>query len=66
VSANPGYILLEDGTRFDGVLCAAPESVTGSDGDVWKAASMLAEKQASTLKPRVADVIPVIGIDWAF
>jgi hypothetical protein len=40
----------------------APESVAGSDGDVWKAASMLAEKQAATLKPRVADVIPVIGL----
>jgi dynamin family protein len=39
-----------------------PESVTGSDGDVWRAASLLAEKQASTLKPRVADVIPVIGL----
>ena len=40
----------------------APESVAGSDGDVWKAASLLAEKQASTLKPRVADVIPMIGL----
>ncbi len=40
----------------------APESVAGSDGDVWKAATMLAEKQALTLKPRVADVIPVIGL----
>jgi hypothetical protein len=40
----------------------APESVTGSDGDVWKAATLLAEKQAATLKPRVADVIPVIGL----
>jgi hypothetical protein len=39
-----------------------PESVTGSDGDVWKAATILAEKQALTLKPRVADVIPVIGL----
>ncbi|GLZ37465.1 dynamin family protein [Actinokineospora sp. NBRC 105648] len=39
-----------------------PESVSGSDGDVWKAATMLAEKQAATLKPRVADVIPVIGL----
>ncbi|SES29140.1 dynamin family protein [Actinokineospora terrae] len=39
-----------------------PESVTGSDGDVWKAATLLAEKQAATLKPRVADVIPVIGL----
>jgi Dynamin family len=40
----------------------APESVTGSGGDVWKAATLLAEKQALTLKPRVADVIPVIGL----
>jgi hypothetical protein len=40
----------------------APESVSGSDGDVWKAATLLAERQASTLKPRVADVIPVIGL----
>ena len=40
----------------------APESVVGADGDVWKAATMLAEKQAVTLKPRVADVIPVIGL----
>src|SRR2546429_1608023 len=40
----------------------APESVSGSDGDVWKAAALLAEKQAATLKPRVADVIPVIGL----
>ncbi|UVS82636.1 dynamin family protein [Actinokineospora sp. UTMC 2448] len=39
-----------------------PESVAGSDGDVWKAASIIAEKQAATLKPRVADVIPVIGL----
>lgn len=40
----------------------APESVTGADGDVWKAASLLAEKQALTLRPRVADVLPVIGL----
>ncbi|MFI7677104.1 dynamin family protein [Actinophytocola sp. NPDC049390] len=40
----------------------APESVAGSDGDTWKAATLLAEKQAATLKPRVADVIPVIGL----
>ncbi|MQA60938.1 MAG: GTPase [Actinophytocola sp.] len=40
----------------------APESVPGADGDVWRAASILAEKQASTLKPRVADVLPVIGL----
>ncbi len=40
----------------------APESVDGSGGDVWKAATLLAEKQASTLKPRVADVLPVIGL----
>ena len=40
----------------------APESVEGAGGDVWKAATLLAEKQASTLKPRVADVLPVIGL----
>jgi hypothetical protein len=40
----------------------APESVPGSDGDIWKAATLLAGKQASTLKPRVADVLPVIGL----
>ncbi len=40
----------------------APESVEGSGGDVWKAATLLSEKQASTLKPRVADVLPVIGL----
>jgi hypothetical protein len=39
-----------------------PESVTGAGGDVWKAATLLAEKQAATLKPRVADVLPVIGL----
>ncbi|MDQ0378309.1 dynamin family protein [Amycolatopsis thermophila] len=39
-----------------------PESVEGSDGDVWKAASILAEKQGLLLKPRVADVLPVIGL----
>lgn len=38
------------------------ESVPGADGDVWKAASILAERQAATLKPRVADVLPVIGL----
>ncbi|QFU94612.1 Isoniazid-induced protein IniC [Amycolatopsis sp. YIM 10] len=40
----------------------APESVDGAGDDVWKAATMLAEKQAATLKPRVADVLPVIGL----
>ncbi|GAA1969036.1 dynamin family protein [Amycolatopsis minnesotensis] len=40
----------------------APESVVDSGGDVWKAATTLAEKQAATLKPRVADVLPVIGL----
>jgi len=28
----------------------APESVSGSDGDVWRAATLLAERQASSLK----------------
>jgi len=40
----------------------APESVEGAEGDVWKAASVLAARQAATLKPRVADVLPVIGL----
>ncbi|PXY31598.1 dynamin family protein [Prauserella muralis] len=40
----------------------APESVDGSDGDVWRAATMLAQRQAALLKPRVADVLPVIGL----
>lgn len=40
----------------------APESVPGCDGDIWKAATLLAERQAATLKPRVADVLPVIGL----
>ena len=40
----------------------APESVPGAGNDVWKAASILAEKQAALLKPRVADVLPVNGL----
>lgn len=40
----------------------APESVQGADNDIFKAATILAEKQASLLKPRVADVLPVIGL----
>ena len=32
------------------------------DGDVWAAAAQLAGKQAHLLKPRVADVLPVIGL----
>jgi hypothetical protein len=40
----------------------APESVAGSDGDVWKAAELMAATHARTLKPRVADVLPVIGL----
>ncbi|MBB3049735.1 hypothetical protein FHS23_000730 [Prauserella isguenensis] len=39
-----------------------PESVEGADGDVWAAATKLAEKQANLLRPRVADVLPVIGL----
>lgn len=40
----------------------APESVAGADDDVWRAATLLAEAQAATLKPKVADVLPVIGL----
>ncbi|WAL69940.1 dynamin family protein [Amycolatopsis cynarae] len=39
-----------------------PESVQGAEDDVWKAATILAGKQAALLKPRVADVLPVIGL----
>ena len=38
------------------------ESVAGSDGNVWQAASLLARRQAEVLGTRVADVIPVIGL----
>jgi GTPase SAR1 family protein len=40
----------------------APESVTGAEGDVWRAAELLAGRQAATLRPRVAGVLPVIGL----
>src|SRR5699024_7595826 len=40
----------------------APESVADSGGDVWVAAHTLAGKQAELLKPRVADVLPIIGL----
>ncbi len=38
------------------------ESVGGSDGDVLAAARLLAGAQAALLRPRVADVLPVIGL----
>ena len=38
------------------------ESVDGSGGDVWTAASLVARSQAEVLRPRVADVLPVIGL----
>jgi hypothetical protein len=40
----------------------APESVPGADGDVWRAAELLAAGQADALKPQVAGVLPVIGL----
>ncbi|WP_024877073.1 dynamin family protein [Saccharomonospora piscinae] len=39
-----------------------PESVEGAEGDLWTAATLLARKHAEVLKPRVADVLPVIGL----
>ncbi len=38
------------------------ESVAGADGDVWRAAELLARRQAVMLRPRVAGVLPVIGL----
>ena len=39
-----------------------PESVEGSGGDPVVAARIVAGNQASVLRPRVADVLPVIGL----
>jgi hypothetical protein len=39
-----------------------PESVQGAEGDPVKAARIVAAAQASILRPRVADVLPVIGL----
>jgi hypothetical protein len=39
-----------------------PESVQGSDGDVWTAATLLAHRQARLLRPRVAEVLPMVGL----
>lgn len=40
----------------------SPESVPGSEGDVGKAAALLAARQAEVLGNRVADVLPVTGL----
>lgn len=39
-----------------------PESVEGSGGDVWQAATLLAGQQLDLLAPRVADVVPMNGL----
>ncbi|WP_016697654.1 dynamin family protein [Actinoalloteichus spitiensis] len=39
-----------------------PDSVPGSDGSTWRAAGLVAARQATLLRPRVADVLPVIGL----
>jgi hypothetical protein len=44
------------------VLNKADTIVAGSDGDIWRAAQRLATEQAATLRPAVADVLPVIGL----
>lgn len=40
----------------------APESVPGANGDLWAAAGLLAARQAEVLRPRVADVLPAVGL----
>ncbi|MBV9844870.1 MAG: dynamin family protein [Kutzneria sp.] len=40
----------------------APESVAGAGGEVWQAATILADQQARALGPKVAGVLPVIGL----
>lgn len=40
----------------------AAESVPGAQGDVGRAAALLAARQAEVLGPRVADVLPVVGL----
>lgn len=39
-----------------------PESVPGAGGDVWTAATLLADRQAEMLGPRVAGVLPMVGL----
>ncbi|MTD15869.1 GTPase [Nakamurella sp. YIM 132087] len=39
-----------------------PESVAGAEGSVARAARLLAAEQAAVLRPRVADVLPLIGL----
>ncbi|GGL96180.1 dynamin family protein [Nakamurella endophytica] len=39
-----------------------PESVAGSGGSARRAAQLLAATQADVLRPRVADVLPMIGL----
>ncbi len=39
-----------------------PDSVQDCDGDVWRAATHLARRQADLLRPLVADVLPVAGL----
>jgi hypothetical protein len=40
----------------------AAESVEGADGDQWQAARLMARAQAATLRPGVAEVLPMIGL----
>jgi len=39
-----------------------PDSVSGAEGDTWRAAELLAAEQARGLGSRVAAVLPVIGL----
>jgi carbamoyl-phosphate synthase small subunit len=62
--ANPGYVLLEDGTRFDGELRGATE-VAGSTGEVVFNTSMTGYQEAVTDPSYAGQIIiftyPLIG-----
>lgn len=59
---NPGYVLLEDGSRFDGLICGAPE---GGVGEVVFNTAMTGYQEAVTDPSYAGQIItftyPMIG-----